>query len=146
MRRKQVAMVVRPQKGNASPEGRRNMAEGCLSRHCREFSNPCKIYETTKNTGKTQKGNPHQKSTNRIQRQKYFLFYVPEGFLSGQASRPFLLAPLCRRQLQTLKKIKDKQRGTRKWRMLVGLHTAGHPHQEQVQCLRTPSTTGKTGN
>lgn len=63
MRRKQVAMVVRPQKGTASPEGRRNMAEGCLSRHCREFSNPCKIYETTKNTGKTQKRNPHQKST-----------------------------------------------------------------------------------
>lgn len=138
MRRKQVAMVVRPQKGTASPEGRRNMAEGCLSRHCREFSNPCKIYETTKNTGKTQKRNPHQKKhyshTDRIQRQKYFLFYVPEGFQSGQASRPFLLAPLCRRQLQTLKKIKDKQRGTRKWRegrwldfTLQGTPTKGRP-------------------
>lgn len=120
MRRKQVAMVVRPQKGTTSPEGRRNMAEGCLSRHCREFSNPCKMYETTKNTSKTQKGNPHQKSTTVIPtefkgKNIFYFMYQKDSCQARPADHSCL--PLCvEGSYKPWKKIKDKQRGTRKWK------------------------------
>lgn len=80
-----MAKAVRPQKGTAGPEGRGNMVKGCLTRHCREFSNTYKIYETTKNASKTKKRTHIQKNTNdtnRIQRRN--LFSMSEG-VAGQA-------------------------------------------------------------
>lgn len=72
----------------------------------------------------TQKGNPHLKSTTVTSTEskgKNSFLICQRELLSGQASRPSLLAPLCRRQLQTPKHIKDKQRGTRKRREEAGL-------------------------